>query len=65
MSISSTAFGRVLLTGKDADKFRSQVRYGRANTASKSAVSEGVKLAKQLSTNGSVTFKLPKKPSSK
>ena len=60
MSISSTAFGRVVLTGKDAEKFRSQVRYGRASAASRSAVTEGVKLAKQLSANGSVTFRLPK-----
>lgn len=60
MSISSTAFGRVLLTGKDAEKFKSQVRYGRANAASKHAVSEGVKLAKKFSSNGSVTVRLNK-----
>ena len=60
MSISSNAFGRVELTGEDARKFEAQVRYGRANAASRHAVSEGVKLANKLSENGSVTIKLAK-----
>lgn len=63
MSITSTAFGRVYLTGKDAEKFKSQVRYGRANTASRQAIAEGVKLSKQLNAKGHVTFRLTKKPS--
>lgn len=66
MSIISHAFGRVTLTGKDATKFERQVRFGRSNTASRSAVLEGVKLAKQLNGKGSVRFKLsPKKIISK
>ena len=60
MSISSNAFGRVELTGEDARKFEAQVRYGRATSASRHAVSEGVKLATKLSQKGSVTVKLAK-----
>ena len=58
MSITSHAFGRVTLTGKDATKFEKQVRYGRASEASRRTVTAGSKLAKQLSQNGSVTVKL-------
>ncbi|MFO1083202.1 MAG: hypothetical protein U1E21_01445 [Reyranellaceae bacterium] len=65
MSITSTAFGRVYLTGKDAKKFKSQVRYGRASAASRDAVEAGVKLSKQLDAKGHVTFKLKQKPKSK
>lgn len=58
MSITSHAFGRVTLTGNDAKRFEQQVRYGRANAVSRHAVSEGVKLAQQLSKKGSVTVRL-------
>lgn len=61
MSITSHAFGRVTLTGKDAERFEHQVRYGRANAESKHAVSEGVKLARKLHKNGSVVIRLSAK----
>lgn len=62
MAITSTAFGRVTLTDKDAERFKHQVRYGRSSEASRTAVSEGIKLARQLDKKGVVTFKLVGKP---
>ncbi len=61
MSITSNAFGRVKLTGKDAERFNHLMRYGRPTAASRAAVSEGVKLARELNDKGSVTFKIPGK----
>jgi hypothetical protein len=54
MSIRSSAFCRVELTGADAKKFHNQVTYGRA----KPAVARGVVLSKSLKETGSVRVKL-------
>jgi hypothetical protein len=58
MSIKSSTFGRVELTGDDAKKFRRQVTYGRAKPAAKAAVARGVVLSQSLKESGSVRVKL-------
>ena len=58
MSIVSHTFGRVKLTEADATKFRNQITYGRPKAAAKQSVTEGVKLSKSLSENGSVSVRL-------
>ena len=58
MSIKSSTFGRVELTGEDAKKFRRQVTYGRAKPAAKEAVARGVLLSQTLKESGSVRVKL-------
>lgn len=58
MSIKSSTFGRVELTGEDAKKFRNQVTYGRAKPAAKEAVARGVLLSRSLKEKGSVQLKL-------
>jgi len=58
MSIKSSTFGRVELTGADAKKFRNQAIYGRAKPAAKDAVARGVILSQSLKEKGSVQVKL-------
>ena len=58
MSIKSSTFGRVELTGEDAKKFRRQVTYGRAKVAAKEAVARGIVLSQSLKDSGSVRVKL-------
>lgn len=58
MSIKSSTFGRVELTGEDAKKFRRQVTYGRAKPAAKAAVARGILLSQSLKESGSVRVKL-------
>ncbi len=59
MSIKSHAFGRVTLTGKDAEKFEAQVRHGRAKPAAIESAKRGSRMVRQLQEEGgSVTVKL-------
>lgn len=58
MSIRSSAFRRVELTGEDAKKFLRQVTYGRAKPAARAAVEHGVALSRSLKESGSVRFRL-------
>lgn len=60
MSIQSHAFGRVVLTDSDADKFKAQVTYGRPKAAAKRNVVEGVQMSRDLKTAGSIRIKLKK-----
>jgi len=56
--IRSDSFGRVALSGADAKKFKNQVVYGRANSAAKMTVSNGLKLSKQLRKTGKLRLKV-------
>ena len=56
MAITSHAFGRVTLTDDDADKFSSQVRYGRTSKAAKDAVGRGLSMAKAVKDSGKFSF---------
>ena len=60
MSIKSHAFGRVVLTDEDADKFTNQVRYGRPKAAAVANTQAGVKLSKLLAETGSFKLALRK-----
>ncbi len=52
MSVKSTAFGSVRLTGKDSKKFVNQVIHGRPKQAAKDAYVEGKSLTKQMRSQG-------------
>jgi hypothetical protein len=58
MSIQSHAFGRVVLTDSDADKFKAQVTYGRPKAAARRNVAEGVEMSRSLKSTGSIRIKL-------
>lgn len=61
MSIKSNPFGGVTLSGKDAEKFKNQVLYGKPNQAAKNTVKRGVALSRKFQRDGFITFVL--KPS--
>ena len=56
MSIHSSAFGRVTLTGEDAKKFRNQVTHGKPKKAAVQSVRRGVALSREFEKHGKVTF---------
>ncbi|GAA4108966.1 hypothetical protein ACFFTN_01560 [Aminobacter aganoensis] len=58
MSIKSSAFGGVTLTGKDAKKFVAQVQKGKPNSAAAPAVARGVKMAKAYAATGVVKIRM-------
>jgi len=57
MSVKSTVFGSIRLTGRDSEKFVKQVTHGRPKQAAKDAYMEGKSLAKQMSTKGYAEIK--------
>lgn len=58
VSIKSSAFGGVTLSGKDAKKFVDQITYGKANKAAAPAIERGVRMAKTFAANGAVRVRL-------
>jgi len=57
--IKSDSFGRVVLTGVDAEKFRSQVKFGRPKKAAVQSMERGLKLLREFEeNNGSVKLTL-------
>ena len=54
MSIRSHAFGRVTLTGRDAEKFKNQVVYGKPTRAATLGVKRGVTLVRKFQQSGGV-----------
>ena len=58
MSIKSDSFSGVVLTKKDAEKFRSQVTYGRPNAAAVESVRRGLKHTDEFQKTGKVVFEL-------
>jgi hypothetical protein len=59
MSVKSTAFGAVRLTGEEAKKFRAQMTYGKASKAAVAAVALGRKAAAQYAKTGYAVLKKP------
>jgi hypothetical protein len=57
MSVVTSTFGGVRLTGDDAKKFRQQVTYGRPKKAAKETYARGSKLAKKFAKDGYVILK--------
>ena len=52
MSVKSTAFGAVRLTGEDAKKFRAQMTYGKPSKAAVESVAAGRKAAAHYAKHG-------------
>jgi len=52
MSVISSSFGAVRLTKKDAEKFKSQVKYGRVKQAAVDSCARGKDAADQYVTQG-------------
>ncbi len=61
MSIKSTTFGGVQLSGDEADTFRRQVSFGRPKQAAKESVERGKKMLNEFNSNGLVRIKLKNK----
>jgi len=61
MSIKSSAFGGVTLTGDDAKKFMNQVRYGRPKQAAIDSAKRGSALLSEMQSTGSVRVTLTAK----
>ncbi|MCH4560360.1 hypothetical protein [Mesorhizobium jarvisii] len=60
MSIKSSAFGGVTLTGEDAKKFLNQVRYGRPKAAATASAKRGSAMLSQMQKSGSVSVTIKK-----
>ena len=54
MSVKSTAFGGITLTGEDAKKFVNQVKFGRPSKAAIEGVRRGDELLKEYKEKGYV-----------
>ena len=61
MSVHSSVFGGVTLTGKDAKKFEQQVTYGRPKKAANEAAARGRVMLAEYAENGSVAIVVRKK----
>ena len=58
MSVKTTTFGGVHLSGEDARKFLNQVRYGRPKQAAKDACAHGLPMVKEFMEKGYSTINL-------
>ncbi len=57
MAIKSSAFGTTRLTGKDAEKFRLQITYGRPTQAAKDSYARGKEAAREYAQKGFARLK--------
>ena len=57
MAINSTIFGRVSLTGADADKFVNQVSYGRPKAAAHDTAKRGIEMSREYQKTGKLVLK--------
>lgn len=58
MSIKSSAFGGVTLTGEDAKKFINQVTYGRPKKEAVESLARGSNMAKEFAKEGKVSLRM-------
>lgn len=58
MSIKSSAFGGVTLTGEDAKKFVNQVTYGKPKKEAANSVARGSEMAKSFIKDGKVSLRI-------
>jgi len=61
MSVRTTVFGAVRLSGEDAQKFKKQVKYGRSNRAARDTLERGSKLLSVYQKHGCVTVRARKR----
>lgn len=57
MSVKTSTFGGVTLSGEDAKQFLRQVKYGRPKRAAVEAAKEGEKMLKELNKKGHVVVR--------
>lgn len=61
MSVHTSTFGALRLSGEDARKFKSQIRYGRPKKAALSAAARGKVMMAQFQKKGYVMVRATKK----
>jgi hypothetical protein len=61
MSIQTSTFGALRLSGEDARKFKNQLRYGRPKEAAKGAAARGKVMMAQFQKKGYVLVRAAKK----
>lgn len=52
MAIKSNAFGRVVLSGRDAKKFADQATYGKPKEAAKANAKRGSEMLREMRSKG-------------
>lgn len=57
MAVKSTVFGGVVLSGKEAEKFRRQVTYGRPKKAASVSAKKGDRLRAEFEKTGRVVLR--------
>ena len=60
MSVHTSTFGGVRLSGEDAKKFINQVKHGRPNKAAAGSLAEGNKMLKEYDKKGYATIAFKK-----
>ena len=62
MSVKTSTFGGIYLSGEDAKKFVTQVRHGRPKQAAKDAARQGKVMVDEFNSKGYVTLvaRMPK-----
>lgn len=60
MAVKSTVFGSVTLSGKEAEKFRRQVTYGRPKKAAIESAKKGDKMHAEFERTGRVVVRAHK-----
>jgi len=61
MSVETSTFGALRLSGEDARKFKNQMRYGRPKKAAKAAAARGKGMMAQFRKKGYVVVRAAKK----
>lgn len=61
MSVHTSVFGGVTLTGKDASKFVKQVKNGKPKQAAKDTAARGKKMLAEYEANGFVTIRIKRR----
>jgi len=61
MSVKTSTFGGVRLSGEEADKFVKQVTYGRPKQAAQDAAARGNKMVSEYTATGHVTIRARKR----
>lgn len=60
MSIKTTTFGGIYLSGEDATKFLDQVRDGKIKQSAKNSYARGLPMVKEFSQKGFATMNVSK-----
>ncbi len=61
MSVKTTVFGAVRLSGEDAQTFKKQVKNGRSTQAARATLERGSKLLSEYQKHGCVTVRAKKR----